>query len=278
MSESHNLYSLKEVKTLLSENSIQKALKGQGCLKKLKALDNKLCDSIYRYTQVLEDTMKTYNRYSISYNLPHRVKFILEYNLDIEKLRCSCGKTYSWTGHCRHCSELKNTLSRATQEQREKRIAKQSLTMRKKVGEEIQKQGKSPRYDLESISILNIFAEKHGLLLQHAEKGGEYYIKELGYWVDGYDREKNVVVEIDEPFHFRKNLVLPEKDRIRHKAIQEYLNCVFYRLYYNPRTGRLVLYNTPEKPDNWDVNKGIELVQVEGVKANGTKRYCKYSG
>ena len=63
--------------------------------------------------------------------------------------------------------------------------------------------------------------------IQHAENGGEYYIKELGYWVDGYDKENNIVYEYDEKKHFNLDGTLKEKDIKRQKEIENFLNCEF---------------------------------------------------
>jgi len=56
--------------------------------------------------------------------------------------------------------------------------------------------------------------------------GGEYYIKELGYWVDGYDKKNNTVYEFDEEFHKYQT----EKDEIRQKEIKKILECKFIRI------------------------------------------------
>ena len=63
---------------------------------------------------------------------------------------------------------------------------------------------------------------------QHAENGGEYCIKELGYWVDYYEPTLNLVIEYDEPYHSRK--INQIKDLARQKEIEEYLGCKFYRI------------------------------------------------
>jgi hypothetical protein len=62
--------------------------------------------------------------------------------------------------------------------------------------------------------------------LQHAENGGEFHIKELGYWVDGYSKEKNIVLEYYEPFH--QNQV--ERDKRRKQEIIEHLRCQFIEI------------------------------------------------
>jgi hypothetical protein len=91
----------------------------------------------------------------------------------------------------------------------------------------------SPNYNPSSIPIIEAKARKLGITdLQHAENGGEFYIKELGYWVDGYSKEKNIVIEYDEPHHF-KNGELQPKDIRRMNLIISKLNCIFVRLDYN---------------------------------------------
>ena len=271
-------YSFEETKAILLKDNYWKTLHGQGCNRTLKLKNPRLFESIYYHTTVLEQKMKESGRYASAYNFTHRILFIVERNGDIEGMKCSCGRTYSWTGHCRRCSELKNTLSRATPEQRVRRILQQSTTMRKLVGLKMTGRGLGPRSDLESIELLEAFGKSLGLNLQHAENGGEIYLTELGYWLDGYYREQNVVVEIDEPYHFRKDLNLIEKDQRRHKLIQEHLGCRIYHIYFNKRTNRTVLYNSPDQPDNWNVNQGTELTEFESFAKNGTKRYNKYTG
>ena len=81
-----------------------------------------------------------------------------------------------------------------------------------------------PAYNISSISILEQKAKELGITdLQHAENGGEYHIKELGFWVDGYSKDKNIVIEYYEKHHSRQI----EKDMKRQKEIMKFLNCEF---------------------------------------------------
>lgn len=81
-----------------------------------------------------------------------------------------------------------------------------------------------PNYNPSSIPIIEQKAKELGITdLQHAENGGEFYIKELGYWVDGYSKEKNIVIEYYEPFHYKQI----EKDLIRQEEIQRFMGCKF---------------------------------------------------
>jgi hypothetical protein len=88
----------------------------------------------------------------------------------------------------------------------------------------------TPNYNSLACELINDYGKKYNYNFQHAENGGEYHIKELGYWVDGYDQDNNIVIEVDESFHFDHDGNLKEKDVQRQKEIEEYLNCKFIRL------------------------------------------------
>ncbi len=88
-----------------------------------------------------------------------------------------------------------------------------------------------PNYNPDGCRIINKYGLENNYNFQHAENGGEFYIKELGYWVDGYDKEKNIIIEIDEPYHF-SNGNLKEKDIKRQNEIVDLLNCKFIRIKY----------------------------------------------
>ena len=59
----------------------------------------------------------------------------------------------------------------------------------------------TPSYNPKSIPIIEEYGKANGYNFQHAENGGEFYIKTLGYWVDGYDKTQNVVIEYYEKAH-----------------------------------------------------------------------------
>jgi len=65
--------------------------------------------------------------------------------------------------------------------------------------------------------------------LQHAENGGEFYLKELGYWADGYSKEKNIWFEYNERAHNRRK----EKDERRKQEIINFLHCKFIEIFEN---------------------------------------------
>ena len=88
----------------------------------------------------------------------------------------------------------------------------------------------SPSYNPNACILIDEYGKQHGYNFQHAENGGEYYIKELGYWVDGYDSQRNTVIEIDESHHFDSDGNLSERDVRRQKEIVDHLHCNFIRL------------------------------------------------
>ena len=87
-----------------------------------------------------------------------------------------------------------------------------------------------PGYNKTACMRIEEYGQKHGYNFQHAENEGEYFIEQLGYFVDGYDKEKNVVIEYDEKHHFDKHGRLKQKDCIRQREIEEYLKCKFIRI------------------------------------------------
>lgn len=122
------------------------------------------------------------------------------------------------SSHCRilyvNKSELKRKNTRLT-------IIK-NLEQNKNNGNQI-----VPFYNKNSIPILEQKAVELGITdLQHAENGGEFYIKELGYWADGYSLSKNIIIEYYENWHKNRK----ERDEKRKKEIINFLKCEFYEI------------------------------------------------
>lgn len=84
-----------------------------------------------------------------------------------------------------------------------------------------------PSYSIEACKIIEQYGKEHGYNFQHAKNRGEVQI--LGYFVDGYDKEKNVVIEIDEKHHFKAGK-LRKRDIVRQREIENYLECDFIRI------------------------------------------------
>jgi hypothetical protein len=88
----------------------------------------------------------------------------------------------------------------------------------------------SPNFNPEACNIIEEYGRNNGYNFQHALNGGEYRIPGTFYSVDGYDAEKNVIIEIDEPQHFDAHGNLKHRDVIRQNKIESILNCKFIRI------------------------------------------------
>ena len=86
-----------------------------------------------------------------------------------------------------------------------------------------------PPYNEKACEYFDMIMIETNTFIKHALNGGEYHIKELGYWVDGYDEENNIVYEWDEEYHHYKMNNLSEKDIKRQNEIEEFLKCKFVR-------------------------------------------------
>jgi len=81
-------------------------------------------------------------------------------------------------------------------------------------------------YNPQACQFIDQLNKERGWNLQHALNGGE--VELYGYFVDGYDKERNIIFEYDEPPH--QNLIIKNKDIIRQKNLIDKLKpSVFLR-------------------------------------------------
>ena len=84
--------------------------------------------------------------------------------------------------------------------------------------EQIKKLGViTSNYNPIACEYFNKLNEKFGWKLQHALNGGE--IKVCGYFLDAYDKEKNIIVEYDERHHYKFGRKLRKKDIVRQERL-----------------------------------------------------------
>ena len=115
------------------------------------------------------------------------------------------------SGHgCKKCSDIKSRLRRIKEIEKDKFNGYQII----------------PSYNTKACILFDKISLKENIHIQHAMNGGEFYIKELGYWVDGYDSINNVVYEYDEKHHKYQK----DKDLIRENEIINYFGCKFIRI------------------------------------------------
>lgn len=141
---------------------------------------------------------------------------------EIKAIRKKSGKTYSAkikTGKIIPSFQGKHH----TEESKEKTRISTLKYLEQTVG------GVQARYSIKGCRYIDELNNKFGWNLQHAENGGE--ISMFGYFFDGYDKERNIVFEYDEPSHYDdvENNVLCTRDIERQNYIIEKLNCEFYR-------------------------------------------------
>ena len=91
-----------------------------------------------------------------------------------------------------------------------------------------------PSFNPRACKYFDQLNQEKGWNLQHALNGGE--LKCLGYWMDAYDKQRNIVVEYDEPYHNWKSI--KKSDSKRQHTIFNILHCDFYR--YNEKTKQLL--------------------------------------
>lgn len=100
--------------------------------------------------------------------------------------------------------------------------------------------GVHPNYTPISCEYFEWLNKWNGWNGQYATNGGEYFVKDLGYWVDYYEPKENIVIEWDDPKHYDRYGNLRSKDIIRMDEIKKLLQCTFFR--YNGKTKELIKY------------------------------------
>ena len=100
----------------------------------------------------------------------------------------------------------------------------------KEIREKLSGRDNWPNYNKKSIKIIDEFGKENGYNFQHAENGGEVFViskQGNAYYVDGYDKKNNIVVE----YYERQHKYNKEYDTIRQKEITERLGCEFHIIW-----------------------------------------------
>lgn len=145
---------------------------------------------------------------------------------EISQIHISAGNTYKnklASGELKH-----NWKGRKHTEESKEKTRLSTLKYLEQTAGDVQ-----ARYSIKGCRYIDDLNNKFGWNLQHAENGGE--VSMFGYFFDGYDKERNIVFEYDEPYHYAdvENNILKEKDIERQNYIIKQLNCEFYR--YNEK-------------------------------------------
>jgi hypothetical protein len=97
-----------------------------------------------------------------------------------------------------------------------------------------------PNFNPKSVEYFKLLEKDRGWNGCYVGKNKEYLIEGLGYFVDYYEPNLNIVVEYDEQRHYVHDQ-LKEKDVKRMNEIKNYLHCRFLR--YNEKNKELIEYN-----------------------------------
>ena len=101
-----------------------------------------------------------------------------------------------------------------------------SKSHRKRLSKNVRGQNRCPRYNLSACNIFDEINTTLGLNGRHGTSGGEYFVSGLGYWLDFYDKESNIVIEYHEKHHRRKKI--QRKDERREREVKRILNCRYF--------------------------------------------------
>lgn len=139
-------------------------------------------------------------------------------------------------GHKGYWKDKKGTFSEKNHSESSKKKCSESTK------EYISKSGApGVRFSIEACSYIDKLNADQNFNFQHALNGGE--IKIGRYHVDGYDKNRNIVFEYDEPKHYKdvdKN-ILSDYDIKRQNEIINKLHCSFMR--YNSKLNLLYTIN-----------------------------------
>lgn len=223
------VYSYEETRSLLIKDGLYERYIGKAKNRTFIKENAKLYKSVIEHTSELEEVFKNQNTYNSSYNLSKRLKFIVDLDRDLSKLKCECGRVYTWTRYCRYCPNPKKTKQglKHTEETKKKMRLSTLEYLASCKGQVV------PRYNKNSIPLIEQYGLDNGYKFMHAENGGEFFVKELGYFLDAYDPISNVALEVDESYHFNIDGSLKEKDIERQKQIESLLGCKFIRIKFN---------------------------------------------
>ena len=86
-----------------------------------------------------------------------------------------------------------------------------------------------PNFNEKSCQYFDKMEKEKGWNGFYATKNGECFIEDLGYWLDYFEPNKNIVVEWDESRHYNSLGELNDVDKFRMDKIIKHLNCQFFR-------------------------------------------------
>lgn len=160
-------YSYSETKSRLLENDLYRKYYGKAKNRTFIKDSPQLYQSVLYHTELLEQVFKEQKSYKSNYNLTRRLEFIVLYNCNIERLKCHCGKTYNWTTYCRYCPEpKKNQLGKPHTRETKRKMRLSTLKYLENLKGQL-----APRYNKDSIELIEEYGKANGYKFMHAENG-----------------------------------------------------------------------------------------------------------
>jgi hypothetical protein len=165
------------------------------------------------------------------------------------------GKGNPMYGH-HHTKKVKQFISLNNKGNRSKSgqicDADTKMNMRKAAIKRIKIQGTSRSYNPVACDFMD--AIKKYKFLHARNSSDEYQFR--GYFADGYDKNRNIWFEYDEPHHYRNGL-LKKKDFFRMREVIDNLHCRFLR--YNEQKKVMIEYFSDEN------EKPLDITKVSGI-------------
>jgi hypothetical protein len=101
-----------------------------------------------------------------------------------------------------------------------------------------------PTYNPKGCDFIYVLAKQLNISFQHSLNGGEFCFD--GYFLDGYNKEHNIIIEIDEPRHYYGDGKLKTDDLYRQQYLIDTLKPIRFlrvnirdRCYYDVITGKV---------------------------------------
>ena len=152
------------------------------------------------------------------------------------KIKCSerqKGKVNVWNKGLKMSDAFKNKCKDRQIGKKYSNTTKQKL--RALAIQRMNKQKVIAAYNPKACSFINDINSKMKINLKHALNGGEEIIN--GYYLDGYDKERNIIFEYDEPHHLSSRK--KQKDLNRQNILIDVLKPNLF-LRYNEANGELI--------------------------------------
>jgi len=178
-------------------------------------------------------------------NYPHQKELLL-YGILHNRIHGKTIKSKNIERNCPKCNKIIKNTSLHYVNKNKHRLCK-SCACKENVRKNNINFPNIPSFNPNACKIIDEYGKQNGYNFQHALNGGEIFIKDLVVWLDGYDKENNVVIECYEPFHYYCDGRLKSKDIIRQEKIINHLKCKLIEIMYDGKSNNIKSIKTFSK-------------------------------